>query len=100
MPTHLGIFDLSHSKRNMNKFVIKIEGIYSHFIYYQDTDPLYVHMDCYRKLKDASFVGNKTEQSKDDYGYRGIFNGFLHAAKMKFFSYKKQEWTTERKKNF
>ena len=40
MPSHLGIFNLSHCETIMNKFVHEIGGCYSNKVYYQDTDSL------------------------------------------------------------
>ena len=81
MPSHIGIFVLSHSKRIVKKFVHEKSGFYSNKVYYQDTDSLYMHMDQYQKLKDAGYVGNKLRQRKNDYGDGGIFNGLCHVVK-------------------
>ena len=45
MPSRLGIFVLSLSKRIMNKFFHAIDGFYSNRVYYQDTDSVYFHAD-------------------------------------------------------
>ena len=58
MPSLLGIFVLSYSKRSVNKFVQEIDRFHSNKVYCQDTDPLGIHMDYYEKLKSAGFVGN------------------------------------------
>ena len=42
LPSHLGAFILSNSKRNMNNFIIEINGFYNNSIYYGDTDSLYM----------------------------------------------------------
>ena len=41
MPSHLSIIVLSYSKRNLNRFVIRIDGFHSIKVYHQDTDSLY-----------------------------------------------------------
>ena len=41
MPSHLGAFILSNSKRNLNKFIRETNGFYNNSIYYGDTDSLY-----------------------------------------------------------
>ena len=42
LPSHLGAFILSNSKRNMNNFIRGINGFYNKSIYYGDTDSLYI----------------------------------------------------------
>ena len=41
LPSHLGTFILSNSKRNRNIFVREINGFYNNCIYYSDTVTLY-----------------------------------------------------------
>ena len=43
MPTHLGNFILSPSKRFMNDLISQIVGFYYNSIYYTDTDSPYKH---------------------------------------------------------
>ena len=38
LPSHLGVFILSHSKRIMNNFIHSIDGLKNPNIYYTDTD--------------------------------------------------------------
>ena len=38
LPSHLGAFILSNSKRIVNNFIREINGFYNHSIYYGDTD--------------------------------------------------------------
>ena len=42
MPSHLGSFILSNSKRIMNNFIRVIDGFKTNNIYYTDTDSLYI----------------------------------------------------------
>ena len=42
MPSQLGAFILSNSKRIMNNFVRIIDGFKKNSVYYQDTDSLYI----------------------------------------------------------
>ena len=42
LPSHLGAFILSNSKRIMNNFIREINGFYNNSIYYTDTDSLYI----------------------------------------------------------
>ena len=42
LPSHLGAFILSNSKRIMNNFIREINGFYNNSIYYGDTDSLYI----------------------------------------------------------
>jgi len=43
MPSHLGSFILSHSRRIMNNFILAINGFKDPVIYYTDTDSIYIH---------------------------------------------------------
>ena len=83
MPSHLGVFGLSHLKRIMKKLVHEINGFYPNKMCYQDTDSPHIHMDHYQRLKKAGFVGNILGQGKNDNGQGGAFHGKFHAAKMK-----------------
>ena len=42
LPSHLGAFTLSNSKRIMNNFIKKVNGFYNNIIYYSDCDSLYI----------------------------------------------------------
>ena len=42
LPSHLGAFIVSNSKRNMNNFIREINGFYNDSIYYADTDSVYL----------------------------------------------------------
>ena len=42
LPSHLGAFILSNSKRIMDKFIREINGFYNNSIYYTDTDSLHI----------------------------------------------------------
>ena len=42
LPVVLGAFILSNSKRNLNKFVRKINGFHNKSIHYGDTESLYL----------------------------------------------------------
>ena len=42
LPSHLGAFILSNSKRIMNNFIREINGFYNNSIYYGDTDSVYI----------------------------------------------------------
>ena len=72
MPSHLGFFVLSHSKRNMNKFVNEIDGLYSKKIYYQDADSIMSYGSLW-KIKEAGYVGNNLGQRKNEYCDSGNF---------------------------
>ena len=82
MPSHLGVFLLSQSKRIMNKFDHEIDGFCSNKVNYQDTDSLYIHMDHFEKLKEAGYVGKNLGQGKKDCGDGGVFYGLLLVRKM------------------
>ena len=83
MPSHLGMFVLSYSKRIKSKFVHEIYGFYSNKIHYQDTDCLFNHMDHYEKLKKTGYIGNNLGQRKKEYGDGGSFYGLFLALNLK-----------------
>ena len=84
MPSHLGAFILSNSKRIMNKFVTVIDGFKTNNVYYQDTDSLYIEKKYWNLLDNANLVGDKLGQGKNDYGDGGIFYGLFLAPKIKY----------------
>ena len=55
---------LSHSNRILNEVALETDGFYSNKLYYQDTDPLKIHMEYYEKLKEAGFIANNLRQAK------------------------------------
>ena len=71
----------------MNNFSELLDGFFLDKLFYQDTDSLYIHLDCYQKLKDAGYVENKLRQGKNR-GDGGILYGLLHAVKKKKVSQK------------
>ena len=53
LPSHLGAFILSNSKRNKNNFIREKNGFYKNSINYGDTDSLYIdkkYWDVYRDI--------------------------------------------------
>ena len=54
MPSHLGSFILSHSKRIMNDVILEIDGFKEPVIYYTDCDSIYVEEECVKKIKRVS----------------------------------------------
>ena len=66
IPSHLGAFILSNSKRIMNNFIREINGFYNNSIYYVDTDSLYIEKKYWDVLDKANLVGTKLCQSKND----------------------------------
>ena len=83
-PSTLGIFNLGHSKRIMNNFILAVDGIKKPNIYYSDTDSIYVHLKHFEKLNNSGYVGNKLSQGKNDYVNGGIIYGLYLAPKIKF----------------
>ena len=84
LPSHLGAFILSNSKRIMNNFIREINGFYNNSIYYGDTDSLYIEKKIWDVLDKANFVGKNLCQGKNDYKTGGIFYGFFLAPKIKY----------------
>ena len=83
LPSHLGAFILSNSKRTMDKFIREINGFYNNSIYYGDTDSLYREKRFSDVLDKANLVGKNLCQGKNDYETRGIFYGLFLAPKLK-----------------
>ena len=57
IPLHLGASVLSNGKRNMNKFILAINGFYTKDVYYTDTDSLYIENKHWDNLDKAGLVG-------------------------------------------
>ena len=83
VPSHLGLYVLTHSKEVMIYLVHKIVGFSSNKIYYEDTDSAYIHADHHEKFKNAGYVGNNLGQGQNDYGHSGILYGMFLAQKMR-----------------
>ena len=84
LPSHLGAFILSISKRIMNNFIREINGFYNNSIYYTDTDSLYIEKKYWDVLDKANLVGKNLCQGKNDYKTGGIFYGLFLAPKIKY----------------
>ncbi len=84
MPSQLGAFILSKSKRMMNNFVEVIDGFKTNNVYYQDTDSLYIEKKHWDALNLSRFVGSNLCQGKNDYGVGGTFFSLFLAPKIKF----------------
>ena len=84
LPSHLGAFILSNSKRIMNNFIREINGFYNNSIYYGDTDSLYIERKHWDVLDKAKLVGKNLCQGKNDYETGGIFYGSFSAPKIKY----------------
>ena len=84
LPSHLGAFILSNSKRIMNNFIREINGFYNNSIYYGDTDSLYIEKTYWDVLDEAKLVGKNLCQGINDYKTGGIFYGLFLAPKIKY----------------
>ena len=84
IPSHLGAFILSNSKRIMNNFIREINGFYNNSIYYGDTDSLYIEKNYWDVLEKANLVGKKLCQGKNDYDSAGIFYVLFLAPEIKY----------------
>ena len=83
MPSRLGVFILSNSKRIMNKFIKEINGFYSNNIYYTDADSLYIEKKYWDLLDKANLVGKILCQGKNGYKTGGMFYAQILAPKRK-----------------
>ena len=57
----------------MNKFIHTIEGFYTNYVFYTDTDSLYSENKHWDKLDKARLVGRISLQGKNDYR-DGVFS--------------------------
>ena len=71
MPSHMGSYILSHSKRLMNEVIEHIDGFYKKNIYYSDTDSIYIHKNDFNILDRDGFIQDSLGKSKNDYGDNG-----------------------------
>ena len=66
LPSHLGGFILSTSKRIMNNFTGEINGHYNHAIHYGDRDSIIIENKYWNMLDKASIVGSNLCQRRGD----------------------------------
>ena len=64
LPSYLGAFILSNSKRMMISFIKQVNGFYNNSLYYGDTDSLYKEKKYWVVLDEANLVGKKLCQGK------------------------------------
>ena len=84
LPSQLGAFVLSKSKRIMNNFIRQINGFHNISIYYGDTDRLYLEKKYWDVLDKANLVSKNLCQGKNDFDSCGIFYGLFLAPKTKY----------------
>ena len=84
LPSHLGAFILSNSKRIMNNFIREINGFYNNSIYYGDTDSVYIEKKFWDVLDKGNLVGENFCLGKIDYKTDGIFYALFLAPKIKY----------------
>ena len=82
MPLHLGAFELSNSKPNMNNFILDNIAFYTNDVYNGDTDSLYIENKPWHTLDKAGLVGLILLQGKSDYQDGGNFYGLFLAQKI------------------
>ena len=71
MPSHMGSYILSHSKRLMDDVIEHIDGFYKKNISYTDTDSIYIHKNDFNILARDGFIVDNLGKSKNDYGEKG-----------------------------
>ena len=81
LPSVLGAFILSISKRIMNNFIREINGFYNNNLCYTDCDSLYVEKKHWDVLDKANLVGKNLCQGKNDYDTVGIYYALFLAPK-------------------
>jgi len=100
MPSHLGSFILSHSRRIMNNFILEINGFKEKYIHYTDTDSIYISNELFNKLDAAGYVGGELCQGKNDYGNGGIIFAMFIAPKVKYCITVDEQGRLSEKKTF
>lgn len=85
MPSHLGSFILSHSKRIMNDVILEIDGFRKPVIYYTDCDSIYIEEKYVEILRNKGYLhdtelGKLSNDLDDD---AKIFFGLFLAPKIK-----------------
>ena len=83
LPSHLGAFILSNSKRIMNNFFREINGFYYNSIHYRDRDSLY-REKILGSVRQTTLEGKNLCQGKNDYKSGGIFYALFLAPKIKY----------------
>ena len=73
LPSVLGAFILSDSKRIMNNFSREINGFYNNSLYYGDTDGLYIEKKYWDVLDKANLVGEELRQGKKFLQKQAVF---------------------------
>ena len=63
MPSQLGAFMLSNSRRIMNNFDRVIDGFKTNFVFYEDTDSIYIKKKHWKKLNEAGLGGKNLCQN-------------------------------------
>ena len=81
LPSHLGSFILSISKRNMNNFIREIRGFFNSSIHCGDTGSLYIEKKYWYKLDKANLFREDLWQAKKDLKSGGTFSGIFVAPK-------------------
>ena len=83
LPSQLGAFVLSNSKRFMNNFIRELNGFYNNNFYYRDTDSLYIEKKYWDVLDKARSVSENLCEGKNDHETAGIFYGSILAPEIK-----------------
>ena len=84
LPSHLGAFLLSITKRIMDNFIIEGNGFCNNSIHYGDTDNVYLEWKYWDVLNKANLVCKNLCQGKNDYKTGGIYYGLFLAPKIKY----------------
>ena len=84
MPSNLGSYILSLSKRLLNDGIKQVDCFYNNSFYYADTDSLYIHKKYWSDLVENGFVGKSHGLSKNEYANSGILYVWFPAPKIKY----------------
>ena len=84
----------------MNNFIREINSFYKKFIYYGDTDSVYITKEHWDTLEKAQLVADNLCQRKNVYKSGGIFYGLFLAPEVKYVLTIDNYGTIQEQKNF
>ena len=84
LPSILGAFILSKSKRIMNNFIRELNGFDNNNIYHGDTNSIFMEKKNWDVLDKAKLVGEELCQNRKNYETGGIFYGLFLDPKIKY----------------
>ena len=89
MPSRLGAFILSKTKKIMNNFITEINEFHNNRLNYGDTDSMYIEKKSWNVFDEAKLFGKQLCHGQNDYNSGGVFYRWFLAPKVKkLFNYR------------